>query len=304
MFSIQTAANNFLTSLGTLEKGLAKTNLQISSGRRVNTVSDAPDSVSSILQLNADIAANNQVKFNISSVQTETNAAESALNTATGIMDSAASIATEGSTTGASQNRAQLALQVKDLITQVQQLANTQVGGRFVFSGDTDQTPAFGNLDLTTATGVGPYQGSLVSTRSIQDAYGVNILVAHTAKDVFDGGPSGTASASVLQSLTQLYNALNNDDPTATAAAAANVKSAGNYLNNQQAIYGNIQNKLTVAQSAQTLIDTNLRAQLSALQDVDEPQAITEQQSLSTALQAAMGAYATLPKKSLFDFLG
>src|SRR3954469_16415721 len=263
MFSIQTATNNFLTSLGTLEKGLSKINLQISSGLRVNTISDAPDSVSSILQLNADIAANNQVKFNISSVQTETNAAESALNTATGIMDMAASIATQGSTTAGSQNRAQLALQVKDLITQVQQLANTQVGGRFVFSGDTDQTPAFGNLDLTTATGVGPYQGSLLSTRSIQDAYGVNIMVAHTAKDVFDGGPSGTPATSVLQSLTQLYTALNNDDPTATAAAAGNGKSAGNYLNNQQAIYGNIQNKLTVAQSAQTLIDTNLRAQLS-----------------------------------------
>lgn len=303
MFNITTAANNFLTSLSGLQQSLNRTNIAISSGLRVHTISDSPESVSSIIQLNADIAKNNQVKFNISRVQTEVNAAESSINTATNIMDSASAIATQGSTTGASQNRPQLAQQVLGLIEQVQQLSNTQVGGRFVFSGDADQTAPFSAIDLTTPTGMGSYQGS-TSSRTVQNSYGIAIQVSATAQQIFDGGPSATPATSVLRSLTQLYNALNANDPTATAAAAANVKSAGNYLNNQQALYGDIQNKLSTSLSAQALLDANLKGQLSTLQDTDMAEAITQQQSQSTAIMAAETAYSSLPKKSLFDYLG
>ena len=71
MFSIQTAANQFLTNLFALEQRLNKSNQQVSSGLRVQTVSDDPAVVSEILQLNARIANNNQVKTNLGQVQTE-----------------------------------------------------------------------------------------------------------------------------------------------------------------------------------------------------------------------------------------
>jgi flagellin-like hook-associated protein FlgL len=64
MFSIQTAANQFLTNLSALEQRLNKSNQHVSSGLRVQTVSDDPAVVSEILQLNARIANNNQVKTN------------------------------------------------------------------------------------------------------------------------------------------------------------------------------------------------------------------------------------------------
>lgn len=303
MFTIQTAAQTFLTNLSQLEQQLDKTNNEVSSGLRVQTVSDDPQDVVQILQVNAEISQNNQVQTNLNQVQTEVNTAESALSTATTLMDSAAQIAAEGASTGA--NMPELANQVSDLMTQMQQLASTQVAGRYVFSGDSDQTAPYGPVNFTAnpVNGVGSYLGSN-STRTITDSYGVPFSVAFTAQQIFDGGPGGTPANSVFQSLTELYNALSSDNQSAVIAASSDVTSANTYLSGMDAQYGDIQNRVSNALTAQGELNTNLQAQLSSLQDVDEAQAVTQQQTETTALNAAETAYASIPKKSLFDYLG
>ncbi len=87
-------------------------------------------------------------------------------------------------------------------------------------------------------------------------------------------------------------------------SAASDVSSASGYLGGMDAQYGDIQNKISDALTGQGTLDTSLQAQLSSLQDADEAQAVTDQQTESTALNAAETAYAALPKKSLFDYLG
>lgn len=304
MFTIQTAAQTFLANLSALENRLDKTNREVSSGLRVQTVSDAPEDVSEILQVNAAIAQNNQVQNNLQQVQTEVNAAEGAISTATTLMDRASQLAAEGSSAGTT-DPTELASQVQNLLIEMQQIANTQVAGRYVFSGDSDQTAAYGPVNFTAnpTNGVGPFLGSN-STRTVSDSYGVAFSVAFTAQQIFDGGPGGTPPNSVFQSLTELYNALSTNNQTAAAAAASDVTSAASYLSGMQAQYGDIQNKVSDALTGQSTLNTSLQAQLSQLQDADEVQAVTDQQTESTALNAAETAYASLPKKSLFDYLG
>lgn len=305
MFTVQTATNQFLTSLSSLENRLNRDSGQVSSGLRVQTVSDSPDSVSEILTVNAQIAGNNQIKTNLQSVQTEVNVAESAINTVATLMDRASQLAANGANNTSNINRSQLAAEVQSILDEVQQLANTQVSGHYVFSGGTDQVAPYGGVNLTTNTtnGVGTYQGSN-QTKTALDPFGAQFSIALTAQQIFDGGPSGTPSTSIFQALTGLYNALNADDLTATADAVTNISSAVSYLNQQQAAYGDFQNRITDAISDQGVLATNLKTQLGNLQDADLPQAVTNQQMDSTALTAAEGAYSAIPKKSLFDYLG
>jgi flagellar hook-associated protein 3 FlgL len=303
MFTIQTAAQTFLANLSSLEQRLDTTNREVSSGLRVQTVSDDPEDISEILQVNAEISQNDQVKTNLGQVQTEVNAAEGAISTATTLMDSASQIAAEGASSGA--NRSELANQVADIITEMQQLASTQVAGRYVFSGDSDQTAPYGPVNFTAnpTNGVGSYLGSS-STRTIINSYGVGFSVSFTAQQIFDGGTDGTPATSVFQSLTELYNGLTSDNQNGVMAAASDISSASGYLGGMDAQYGDIQNKISDALTGQSTLDTSLQSQLSSLQDADEAQAITDQQTESTALNAAETAYAALPKKSLFDYLG
>src|ERR1700728_2502150 len=303
MFTIQTAAQTFLANLSSLEQRLDTTNREVSSGLRVQTVSDDPEDISEILQVNAEISQNNQGQTTLGQVQTEMNAAEGDISTATTLMDNASQIAAEGASSGA--DRPELANQVADILTEMQQLASTQVAGRYVFSGDSDQIAPYGAVNFTAnpTTGVGPYLGT-DSTRTIINSYGVGFSVSFTAQQIFDGGTAGTPATSVFQSLTELYNALTSDNQNAVMSAASDITSASGYLGGMDAQYGDIQNKISDALTGQSTLNTSLQSQLSSLQDADEAQAITDQQTESTALNAAETAYAARPQKSLFDYLG
>ena len=299
--TVSAATSRFLADLSNLNDRMLTAQRQVTSGLRMQDVSDDPDHVSALLSLKANIAHNDQLKINLSHVQTEVNSAEGAINTATTLMDQARQIATEANN-GTTQisTRTQLAAQVKDLITRVFGITNTTVEGRYVFSGDADAKPPYQSVDLTQANGLGGYQGGN-ATRQIEHPNGSQFSVSLTASQVFDqGGPA----TSVLQSLTALYNDLTNNNTTNLATDATNINTASDYLNGQQALYGQIQNQVSDAISYQGKIDIQYKAQLSTLQDADAVSAITTLQQETVAQQAALQAHAAIPTKSLFSFIG
>jgi flagellar hook-associated protein 3 FlgL len=299
--TVSAATSRFLADLSNLNDRMLTAQRQISSGLRMQDVSDDPDHVSALLTLKANIAHNDQLKVNLSHIQTEVNAAEGAVNTATTLMDRARQIATQANN-GITQisTRTQLADQVKDLITQVFGITNTTVEGRYVFSGDKDSLPPYQSVDLTQVNGLGAYQGGN-ATREMEHPNGSKFSVSLTASQIFDqGGPS----TSVLQSLTALYNDLVNNNVTNLATDGTNINTASDYLDGQQALYGQIQNQVSDAIDYQSKVDTQYQAQLSTLQDADAVSAITNLQQESIAQQAALQAHAAMPTKSLFSFLG
>ena len=299
--TVSTATDRFLADLSNVEQRLVTAQRQVSSGLRMQEVSDSPDQVSALLVLKGRIAHNDQLKANLGHVQTEVSAAESAINTATSLMDKARQIATQalnGTTT--IDTRTQLASQVKDIITEIFGLTNTTVEGRYVFSGNNDQVPPFAGVDLTQSNGVGTYHGS-TATRIIEHPNGSTFSVSLTAAQIFD---SGNSTTSALQSLTSLYNNLVNNNVSNLASDATNLSTAASYLSGQQALYGDIMNHITDAQAFQQKLDTQYHVQLSNLQDADAVTAITNLQQASISQQAALQAHASMPTKSLFDFLG
>lgn len=301
MISIATAPNStFLANLSVVEGRILKDDQEVSSGLAVQQVSDSPDQVTEILQIQAEIATNNQIGQNLGEVTSEVNAGEQAIANGINLMNQATQIGTEGanSTTGSSTDQ-QLASQVSDIITQMFGLTKTQVQGRYIFSGDSDQTPPYASVDLTQANAVGIYQGS-ASTRTIQHPNGSSISVAYTAEQIFD---SGGPSTSVFQSLTELYNALQSGDSSSVTSALGDIRSASAYLNGMDGQYGDIQNQVTDASTFQSQYSTTLQSQLSTAQDADEATVITDMQQASIAEQAALQAQAALPRQTLFSFL-
>ncbi len=302
MVSILSASNqNFLAGLSNVEARILKDQQEVSSGLALQQVSDNPDEVSALLQVKAQIAHNTQLQYNLGQVTSEVNSAEAAVNSAVTLMDSARQIATEGasSLTGSTTD-SQLAGQVAGIIAEMQGLANTQVGGRYVFSGDSDQTPPYAGVDLTQPNGVGGYQGSN-TTRTVESPNGSTFAVSLTAQQIFDnGGPSTSA----FQSLTGLYNALMGGGSSAIAAANGNIATATTYLDGRQAQYGDFQNQVAEATTSQSNLNVQLQQQLSTLEDADTATAITDMQQATVAEQAALESHASLPTKTLFSYLG
>ncbi|HLK20421.1 MAG TPA: flagellin [Bryobacteraceae bacterium] len=298
--SLSPSGQNFINGLNQIQQREQQAQTELTTGLKINVVSDAPDEISSLLQTRSDLAQTQQIDTNLGRVNTEANTAQSALQSAVSLVEQAQSLGAEGAsdlaTSATQQNVAQ---ELGSVLQQLIGVANTTVEGRYIFSGDSDHTVPY-TFDLTQSNPVSAYQGS-AATRQIQGPNGSLFSVALNAQTIFD---SPDATQNVFTSINNLRQALlNNSGGTAVASALADVQTAGAYLNQQLAFYGNVQDQLTSATNDVKNNETNLQSQISGLQDADEAAAITQFTEGQTAQQAALVSRAQLPKSTLFDYL-
>jgi len=297
--TLNPAAQQFLNGLNQIQQRAATAQQQLSSGLRIATISDAPDQVSQLLQTQATLSTAQQIDQNLVNVKAQVDSSETALQSAVSLVEQAQTLGAQGQSGFDSTTTQQtVANQLGTVLQQLVTIANTQVGGRYVFAGDSDQTQPY-TIDLTQTNPVSTYAGT-TSTRQVQSADGSLFPVAKTAQDIFDN-PDPTQS--VFQSITSLRAAVLSGDSTAITAALGNVGTADTNLNQQLAFYGNVQDQVTNATNFGANYETQLTTQISGIQDADLTQAITEFTQDNIQEQAALAAESKVPQQSLFSYL-
>jgi len=298
--SLDPSALSFLRGLNQIQQRSQQAQRELTTGLRVNTVSDAPDQIAILWQTRADINEVQQIQSNLSRVKPEVDTAETAVSSSVSLLERAQTLGAEGATgTATADTRQSLASELGALLQQLVANSNTSVEGRYIFSGDADQQAPY-SIDLTQANPISPYQGA-AGTRQIQHPDGSLFTVSKTAQEIFD---NPDPSKSVFGSINNLRIALLKNDQTAIQSAMADVGTAGTYLNTQLSFYGTVQDQMAGAIDYGQNNLTQLKTQLSGIQDADEAQSITELQLSATQQQAALVSRSQLPKTSLFDYLG
>jgi flagellar hook-associated protein 3 FlgL len=298
--SLDPSALSFLTGMAQIQQRAQVAETQMTTGLKINAVSDAPDQIASLYETRSQLAQTQQIGTNLGRVTAEVNTAESTISSAVTLIERAQTLASQGDTgTATASTRQTIAGELGSIMQQLVSAANTSVGGRFIFAGDSDQHAPY-SIDLAQANPVSSYQGS-GATRQIQGADGTTFSVAQTAQTIFD---DPTGQQNIFSSINNLRIALLSNDQTAIDAAMPKMQSVGTYLNQQLAFYGTVQNRVTTETDFGANYETQLKTQLSGMQDADLAQAVTELQQAQTQQTAALTARAHLPKTSLFDFLG
>lgn len=297
---LSASSQSFLVGLDQIEQREQQAQIELTSGLKINVVSDAPDEISTLLQTRSDLNQAQQVNSNLGLVTTEVNTAQTALQNAVSLVEQAQSLGTQGASDLASGDTTQnVADQLGTVLQQLVGLANTTVGGRYIFSGDSDQQAPY-SIDLTQPSPISAYQGT-AATRQIQASDGSQFAVSLNAQTIFD---SPDATQNVFTSINNLRQALlNNSGASAVSSALGDVQTADTYLNQQLAFYGNVQDEVSSASNDAQNNVTQLKTQLSGMQDADEAAAITQLTEGQTAQQAALVSRAQLPKTSLFDYI-
>ena len=179
----------FLANLNRIEERLASASSQVSSGKKITMASDAPDQIDSLLQLRADQQKNSQIQANLVLAQADAQGADGALTSSISLLDRATTIAAEGaSSTMSASSRASLAPEAQSLLEQMVSFSQTQVQGRYIFSGDQDGSPSY-QVDLNAADGSGvDVLSAAASTRVIEDPAGGSFAASKTAQNIF--GPT------------------------------------------------------------------------------------------------------------------
>jgi len=261
--------------------------------------------VDTILQIRTSTVRNTQIQSNIGLAKTDADSADGALNSATKLLDRARTLGAQGANfTLDAAGRQSIASEVESLLEQMVSISRTSVQGRYIFSGDDENTPPY-QVNLTAATGVARLT-TAAATRRLEDPAGGSFAVAKTAGEIFDlRNPDDTpASGNVFAALNGLRTALLRNDTTAIDASLGSLQTASDHLNLSQGFYGSVLTRLDDAASFGQSYDLQLKVELSQKVDADITAAALAMTQGNTQLQAAFQMQARMPHNSLFDFLG
>ncbi len=204
-----TIYNDQTQSIDTLETTYQQQGQELSTGKSLNVPSDNPTVIAQDLAVRADAAVSTQIGQNLTNLNNELTTVDGALSSLTNVMQSARQLAVEGasdSITPAQQKV--IATQVDQLLQEAVGFANTQYGGKYVFTG------------TSVATSVPPVQtnGSPISSVTAQTndvvqtqelSGGQTIASNVTLKQAFNfNAPDG--SPDVFQTLINLRDTLAN----------------------------------------------------------------------------------------------
>lgn len=293
--------NQFLAAANRLSSRINRAQLQISSGKRIQQASDAPDQVDNLLGLRADLARVTQIQKNLGRVKTETDTAERALESAVKVTERIRVLASRGATNlpETAESRAIYADEVNVLLEELVSIANTQVEGRYIFAGDDDRTVPY-QIDPAPPHAISSYGGSRTLRSALGPSGGV-FTFGITAEQIFD---NPDPARNVFANVAALRDALLADDQAAIEAALPGVDAAARQVVESQAAYGNIQARVA---SAETTVNENIlrfKSQIAEIEDADLTEAILELNSATQTQEAAFSSKARGPRGSLFDYLG
>ncbi len=301
--NLDPASQRFLADLNRIQLRSSTAESQISSGLKVQSASDAPDQIGTLLQLESERSVNKQTLSNLNRVQTEVNAADNALTTAVQLLDKITQVVGQGLSSSTAQERVKYAQQVTDLQGQLVSLTSTTAEGRYIFDGG-DESGAPYQSDPTAVNGAIRLRTTTAS-RQVQDSAGNSFQFARSAQDIFDQRDSADlpTATNIFAAIGSAITALNANNPAAIATSIDVLHGASEYLGIQQTFYGTVQDRLASSTSTAQSLDISLQTQIGDIRNADLTEASLEFNRSNTELQASLAAKGKSQLRSLFDYL-
>lgn len=285
---------DLLSSIQQSRQNLDLATQQLSSGRRVNQLSDDPSAAAQLVANHNQSGQDDQFLQNLSGLQSKFQVADSTLSNTVQVLTRAISIGTEGANgTVSPADRQAIAGEVQGLLQQLVSLGNTQYQGTYIFSGTAVTTQPF---TLNPATQAVTYNGN-ANSNPVQLLNGASVQSGIPGSQLFQN-PAGSA----FGALQDLYNSLQSG--INIGAAVTEVQNALSQVSVQRVFYGNALNQINTSENFLNQDKVNLSSQENNLVGVDPAKAATDLAQSQTAYQADLAATSRiLGLPSLLDFL-
>jgi flagellar hook-associated protein 3 FlgL len=302
--STQTLFETGAARLGDLQSGLARTQQQISTGRRILSPSDDPVAAARALEVSQSQSLNTQYSLNRQHAKSALASAEGSLSSVTALLqDVKTSIIAAGNGSLSDTERGFMATELRGRFEQLMGLANSRDPmGNYQFSGYQTTTPPFAE----TTHGTVQYQGDQ-GQRMMQVDATRQMAANSTGRAVFQGG-----GQDIFVTLNDLVTLLQTPvvDAATTTALNTGLATANNNLDlaldnvlTVRASVGSRLQELDALDNAGEDRHIQYSQILSDLQDLDYTEALTQLSQQQITLEAAQRSFVAVSGLSLFNFL-
>lgn len=205
------------------QQALAKATQQMSTGMRVNQLSDDPAASANMVVSVAASATVDQYTSNVSSILPRMQAADLAISGIVTSLNSAVTLGTSGASSGAlSASQQAIATQVQSVLNSVIAQANTAFNGVYVFGGSETTSPPFVAASTTYTSSQGSAASPLATTTPLNAGSVTTISDATTGKTMTFKAATGDTVATLQQAIASAAVA-----GTLSAGTTATINAAG-----------------------------------------------------------------------------
>lgn len=294
-------------NLSRVSEEMFKANTVVSSGKRINTISDDPVGLVSVLDLRSSLSNIEQLERNIAAGRSWLDMAESALGQIGDILSQTKALCVEmvDSTKGASE-RQNAAATLEGHLNQILSLANTEVGGRSIFGGTRTDTAPFVYDDTGTPPTV-TYQGNDTAF-SVKIGRDTNLAVGRDGEtifgdDDFDWSDSNAGQANIFKTLLDLKSSLQNNEIGGIEKAMTRLDDHMQTIRTLVSDTGAKTTRLDVKEQIIQDLDLTYTDRMCSLEDADIAEAIMDLKGKELAYQAALSSSSKIMSLSLVDYL-
>jgi flagellar hook-associated protein 3 len=212
------------------QQNLATALQQVSTGLRVNQLSDDPAASAQMVTSLATSADVDQYTSNVTSVLSQMQTADSTIGSIVTSLNSAVTLGTEGATgTVSTANRTAIATQVEGLLTNIIGAANTSFQGAFLFGGTASSTQPFVAASTTYTSSNGSAASPLSTSTALTAGSVTTISDATTGKAMTFTAATGNTIATLQGAIASAVSAGSlSTGTTATINAAGQLSISTN----------------------------------------------------------------------------
>jgi flagellar hook-associated protein 3 FlgL len=278
---------------------LSAIQLQLSTGRRINTPSDDPTGAAQLLGLSETLQLTEQYQRNASAARARLELEDAALGAVGDSLQRARELTVQGlNDTHGPDDRAAIALEIRQILDEVKGLANRKdANDDYLFSGFQQQSVPF----TDNGAGVFSYNGDQ-GQRELQIGSGRQVADSDSGLDVFMKIPvSGGGYEDVFTSLYKLATDLeaNAPDPNSLDQIDSAIDQLLGFRAQAGARLNAIQSQETINESLLIQLETTR----STIEDLDYAAAASQLSQQSVTLQAAQQAFVRVQNLNLFNYL-
>lgn len=289
--------NNYIDNLQDTMSRLERLARKVSNGKELNYPSDAPEKAGRLINIRESLNNINQYKKNLDETTKYLNISESTIGSMYAIIERAKNMAIKGANdTYSAQDRIIMAGEVDNMLKELIALGNTQIEGKYIFSGFMTATKPFNEIySGTDITGV-IYSGD--SGLMPEEVYKGELVNKNIPGDVF------ILSTNIFNVLISLRDNLRNNNTSGITADIENCKQAMDVLLSIRTDLGaRIKRTEDIDARITSIKDTFTKLQ-SSIEDVDMPEVITRFQLQQNVYQAAITSISKLLQQTtLADIL-